>query len=370
MSIPVMRLTYRLWFLLLVGSLLLAFGIAKASMAFDDIYSYLIYRAVFTVSCFCAAWPVMKFCRWLWHFNLNAWRTGLIAACTAYVFGMLCSLCALLAQVAFGDDLYMRKFEWTHAFNGAYFAWFVLCAVCAAYFGLRQYQALQQERHRLFVANALAREAELRALRYQLQPHFLFNTLNAISTLVREGDSRSATRMITRLAEFLRATLEGNGAHEVTLEEEVALTRHYLEIEKVRFGTRLDIDLQIDVDALRLRVPNLLLQPLVENAIRHGIAPSTHGGKITIRAQRDHDMLCILIIDNGLGYSQHDATRLGETKVGIGLENTRARLDRLYPQRHRLEISYPEIGGCIVSIELPCDAHLPADHELPQIENA
>jgi len=369
MSIAIARLTYRLWFLLLVGGLLLALGIAKASMAFDNIYSYLVYRTVFTVSCFCAAWPIVKFCRWLWNTNASAWRTSVFAACTAYAFGMVCSLCALIAQVAFGDDLYLRKFEWAQAFNGAYFAWFVLCAVCALYFGIRQYQSLQRERHRLFVANALAREAELRALRYQLQPHFLFNTLNAISTLVREGDSRSATRMITRLAEFLRATLEGSGAHEVTLKEEIALTRHYLEIEKVRLGARLDIDLQIDADVLPLRVPNLLLQPLVENAIRHGIAPSTHGGKITLRAQRDRNTLCIRIIDNGLGYSQRDALQLADAKVGIGLENTRARLDRLYPQRHRLEISYPEVGGCIVSIELPCDAYLAANHEAPRIEN-
>jgi len=369
MTMTSARRRQRLGTLVVIGAVLLALGVAKASMAFDDISHYLPYRVVFTVCSLLAMLAVVALCQRLWRSHASAWHIASSVAAVALTLGMATSLGAQLAQVMFGNDRYMRTLALVQVFNGAYFSWFMLAATSALYFGFKQYEALQLERHHLFAANALAREAELRALRYQLQPHFLFNTLNAISTLVRDGDSRAATRMITRLADFLRATLEGSGAHEVTLDEEITLTRHYLEIEQVRFGARLAIEMQIDADVLPLLVPNMLLQPLVENAIRHGIAPSTQGGKITIRAYRRHDALCICVIDNGLGYAQRDATQSADGKVGIGLENTRARLDRLYPQRYRLEISRPATGGCSVSIELPCDAYLAANHEAPRIEN-
>jgi hypothetical protein len=332
-------------------------------MPFDDIDQYIAYRVSFALCCLLAIWPIARICRFTSERNMPLWATLSITLVSSYVLGFVCSTCALLLHIMYGTETYMRTFGWDYIFNGSYFSCFVLAGASAAYFGLRQYDVLQHERHRVFVANALMREAELSALRYQLQPHFLFNTLNAISTLVREGDRQSATLMITRLGDFLRATLDGNATHEVTLEDEIALTRHYLDIEQVRFGNRLGITIEIASDVRRARVPNLVLQPLVENAIRHGIAPSTRGGKIVINASHDGPRLSISVRDDGAG-----AVASKSSKVGIGLQNTRARLERLYPAAHRLDVTFPPSGGCIVTLSLPFEVGVDNNADSPVLE--
>jgi LytS/YehU family sensor histidine kinase len=188
--------------------------------------------------------------------------------------------------------------------------------------------------------------AQLQALRTQLQPHFLFNTLHAISSLMDE-DVRAARRMIARLADLLRTTLDTRDQQEVTLLRELETLQLYLDIERERFSDRLRVDLMVHPETLEARVPNLMLQPLVENAIRHGIAPLHAGGQITVSAARDEESLVLSVEDDGAGAGA------GQPPEGVGLRNTRARLARLYPNSHELRIERPSEGGFRIQIIIP-----------------
>ncbi len=189
-------------------------------------------------------------------------------------------------------------------------------------------------------------QAELQALKMQLHPHFLFNTLHAISALMHR-DVEAADRMIARLSDLLRLTLENVGAQEVPLKQEMEFLERYLEIEQIRFQDRLTVKIDIEAEALDARVPNLLLQPLVENAIRHGIAPRASAGRVEITARRDDGRLRIGVLDDGAGLDQN------AFKEGIGLANTRARLEQLYRDDHSFEMANREGGGLVVAIEIP-----------------
>lgn len=190
-------------------------------------------------------------------------------------------------------------------------------------------------------------EARLMALQMQLNPHFLFNTLHTISALVHR-DPDEAEEMIARLSGLLRLALENTDANEVPLREELEFLRRYLEIEQTRFGPRLEVRRDVAPEALEARVPNLLLQPLVENAIRHGIERNAGAGLIEIRARREGDTLRVDVSDNGAGTTTGQVIR-----PGVGLANTRARLEHLYgPAQHFRLIRRPA-GGLRVSVSLP-----------------
>lgn len=191
--------------------------------------------------------------------------------------------------------------------------------------------------------------AQLDALRMQLHPHFLFNTLNSISVLMAD-DVKSARRMLTRLGDLLRASLASENTHEVTLKEELEFLQNYLDIEQTRFHDRLTVRMEIEPAVLDARVPNLILQPLVENAIRHGIAPRANEGVIEIRAVRDNGMVQLRVTDNGVGFGAHVEQVF--TK-GIGLSNTRERLNQLYGAAHRFEIVTDNRSGFEVTIAIP-----------------
>jgi sensor histidine kinase YesM len=206
------------------------------------------------------------------------------------------------------------------------------------------------------------RERDLRAARLEmdlaraklsnveacLRPHFLFNTLNAIAALVRD-DPRLAERMIGQLSDLLRASLSGETSKEVCLEEELAFTQKYLDLEGVRFQERLRVSIDASPDARRALVPYLLLQPLVENAVRHGIAPLESGGSIALAAVRENGMLRVTIRDDGMGLGR-SAPR---DRQGIGLESVRARLAHLYGPAHRFDLSPAAPRGTVVNLELP-----------------
>jgi two-component sensor histidine kinase len=194
--------------------------------------------------------------------------------------------------------------------------------------------------------------AQLQALRTQLQPHFLFNTLHAISSLMDE-DVRAARRMIARLADLLRTTLDTGDQQEVSLLRELETLQLYLDIERERFSDRLRVELEIRPDALEARVPNLLLQPLVENAIRHGIAPLQKGGRVTVSAARQDGRLLLTVEDDGAGLRNGDPPLDGNRREGVGLRNTRARLERMYPLSHDMTIEQPRTGGFRVRIAIP-----------------
>ena len=200
-------------------------------------------------------------------------------------------------------------------------------------------------------------QAQLQALKMQLHPHFLFNTLHSISALVHK-DPDSADRMIARLGDFLRLTLENSGAHEVTLRKELEFLKCYLEIERVRFQDRLTTHMDIEAHALDAPVPNLILQPIVENALRHGVAPRSAPGRIEISAKRDNGSLRIQVRDNGPGLSAIPKPN-GRSREGLGLANTRARLHQLYGSAHRFELANAPGGGLLVTLEIPASTAAP-----------
>ncbi len=211
----------------------------------------------------------------------------------------------------------------------------------------RQRQALRLELHASELKTQLAR-AHLNTLKMQLQPHFLFNTLNAIMVLVRQQRARQAEDMLARLSDLLRCVLEDVEAQEVPLSRELEYLRLYLSIEQVRFQDRLRVDISADPGVLDAAFPHMGLQPIVENAIRHGIARSSVAGKIRISASHVNRMLEIRVRDDGPGLAANFSSARG-----IGLANTRARLQQLYGAAGQLTIENGEQGGALVTIILP-----------------
>lgn len=230
------------------------------------------------------------------------------------------------------------------------FTGFVTYAVIVGcFYAFDYYQKFRERELKAAQLEGRLAQAELQNLKTQLQPHFLFNTLHAISVLMQENVP-AANRMLVRLSELLRTTLESAGAQEVTLKQEMEFAQRYLEIEQTRFQDRLSVKIEVDPAALDALAPSLLLQPLVENALRHGIARHAGAGLLEIRARREGDKLRLQVRDNGPGL-QTDAN--GEMVKGVGLSNTRARLDQLYGSAHSFEIGNAEEGGALVTVTIP-----------------
>lgn len=226
--------------------------------------------------------------------------------------------------------------------------WAIVCFVHAV-----TYQRRSEERERTALElEARLADAKLEALRMQLHPHFLFNTLNAIATLVHR-DPRAADEMIANLSELLRAALD-TSAQEIPLRQELDFLNRYLDIQQVRFGERLRVEKEIDAAALDGLVPTLILQPLVENAIRHGIEPHPTTGVLTLRAKLDGGTVRLTVRDTGGGPKPH-----GQSPPGIGLTNTQGRLHALYGARARLTLNTGADGGFAVEMELPFRKRVP-----------
>jgi signal transduction histidine kinase len=191
-------------------------------------------------------------------------------------------------------------------------------------------------------------EAQLRMLQHQLHPHFLFNTLHAISALMHR-DVRAADRMLAQLSDLLRLTLYSVAKPEIRLNEELEFIEKYIQIEQVRLGDRLTVEWQVDADVLDAAVPALVLQPLVENAIKHGVAPIAGPGRVAIGARREGDQLTMTVTDTGPGPSDHT---LAELSTGIGVANTRARLTHQFGAHFRFEFrKLPD--GFMVLVAIP-----------------
>lgn len=228
-------------------------------------------------------------------------------------------------------------------------SFFILLMWCSLYFSIRQWQQSSKERECLIRAESEAREARLLALRYQLNPHFLLNSLNAVSTLVVVGNAPAATRMLAQIGDLLRASLDSEVPAEVPLSQELALTEGYLAIEQTRLGERLQIDMVVPLETRDALVPSMLLQPLVENAVRYGVAPFREGGWIAIKSALHADRLRI-VIENSGRRGEGDQKRNGN---GIGLGNTADRLKTLYGTDCKFSLAWREAGGCEVVLELP-----------------
>jgi two-component system LytT family sensor kinase len=255
--------------------------------------------------------------------------------------------------------LLMKDFRGTLAqllvggFHGGVLNYWIVLGVQWGVLYYRRYQERSQEvlkfELRASELQSQLMSARLNALKMQLQPHFLFNTLNAITVLVRQQKDKDAEQMLGHLSDLLRGVLEDVDAQEVSLRRELEYLQLYLAIERVRFPDRLRVAVSADPATQEASVPQLILQPIVENAIRHGIGRSSSAGRILISASKINGMLELRVQDDGPGLSPGDSSE----DEGIGLANTRARLQQLYGQDARLEIQNCDPGGVVVTMNIP-----------------
>jgi two-component system, LytTR family, sensor kinase len=244
---------------------------------------------------------------------------------------------------------------WRRASGGVASNLLVFSAVALAYHAAAHaYDLDAAARHQAILETRLAR-SELQRLKLQLQPHFVFNTLQTVSALM-PNDVGGARRVLALLGELLRHSLDSVGVQLVPLGDEVCMLRKYLDIQQTRFQARLQVDFQIDAGVLELLVPSMMLQPLVENAIRHGIEPRSSGGRVEIAASRHEGRLRVTVVDDGVGLSQCPPAT---SREGVGLLNTRARLAQLYGAAGVLSLSSRPGGGAQVMIEIPVNGTAP-----------
>lgn len=282
----------------------------------------------------------------------GAWRNAMMHVLAALGVGVSHLFVALLVMRAVAPE--PSPFSLSQGYRnfvGAYleFEFLLYWAILGAGYLVHYYTRDRTHALRTAQLEAQLAQAHLDALRVQLQPHFLFNTLHAVSALMDE-DLDQSRRMLVRLGDLLRMTLETQGTHEVSLQQELESTELYLDIERIRFPDQLEVELLVESDVMDALVPSLILQPLVENAIRHGVAPLQQGGRVTVKARREGDSLMLQVTDNGAG---GDSRVSGDGRTGVGMANVRARLEELYGRRQDFSVFQPESGGFGVQLILP-----------------
>jgi signal transduction histidine kinase len=329
------------------------YGLAQylGSVVYETMPGYVQVVVIAAVSGFLLSAPLRWLYRWFWALGPRAMLVGSPVA----------SWVVALSWRVIINTAYVRilKPEWAveHAprlqdlFVNTLSATVLLLCWSVLYFGIKFYERLQLEREATLKQSALAQEAQLKMLRYQLNPHFLFNTLNAISTLVLDGQNRTANLAVSRLSEFLRYTLDQDPMKKVTLRQELDALNLYLGIEKLRFGDRLRLEFDVDERAESALVPSLLLQPLVENAMKYAIAPREQGGSVTVIAGIEGGRLRLAVVDDGPGLPPAVANANGR---GVGLRNTRERLKVLYGDSHAVEVADAS-PGLSVEMRLPLE---------------
>jgi hypothetical protein len=297
--------------------------------------------------------PIESFARSQWR----VWGLHLLASVVVAAFGLLLAyLISLLVQSGEGSkprDVAMLvkglpRFYRAYFHTNLLFMW----AVVGAFHGLRMYRKYKTREVEAARLETRFAEAQNLALRMQLQPHFLFNTLNSISALVHSNPD-GADEMISRLGDFLRSTLDAPHGQLVALRRELAFIQDYLAIEQIRFQERLRVEIRIPAELMDLRVPGFILQPLVENALKHGLADRPQGGTLQLRARKEFENLVLEIQDDGEGFTPG--------REGVGLANVRSRLGLLYKGRYQLDILGVPGRGTLVVLRLPLDARQEAD---------
>jgi hypothetical protein len=344
--------SFSFWQLQLGGWLLYAAAVTASMFSMRDMRGNVAYHAAFVLSGFLLSFVMYGVCHALWRAQVPLIRALFTCTVVAYGLGILVSGASVWAELRFSNE--QEPFHWNSLFLYATGSCFVLAAWAFLYFGIKHYQGWEEEKLRLQALEVMARDAQMRALRYQLQPHFLFNTLNAISTLVLDNQPRIATQMIARLADLLRRTLEAPDVHQVSLQEEIAVTKEYLALEKVRFGPRLSVTFEIDPETHEALVPRFLLQPLVENAVRHGIAKRPDGGNLILHSELAGGRLRVRIENDGAEDDEPVLRRnTASPHRGVGLTNTRARLEQMYGHEATLETHATANGTYEVRISMP-----------------
>ena len=240
---------------------------------------------------------------------------------------------------------------WLYYTQSSVWSFYIILSWSGLYFGIKYYQMLQKEKQNVLQANTLAHQAQLKMLRYQLNPHFLFNTLNAISTLILVKENNTANGMVTKLSDFLRYSLDKDPMKRVTLTSELQALNLYLDIEKVRFEERLQVTVDVADDCQSALVPSMIFQPLAENAIKYAIAVQEQGGTIALKVNRFGNDLLLELADNGPGAEIKNGNLHREN--GVGLANTRERLTALYKDNFSLVVSKNNPSGVKVNIRIP-----------------
>jgi|TARA_B110000259_G_scaffold25972_1_gene26790 two-component system LytT family sensor kinase len=323
--------------------------------------AYIAHTLLQSVMGVAVSWPLRSVFHYLWNKPL------FLRLLLTMVSVLVCSL--IWSALRIGAFLWMTNETDVWSDFGGWLFGSIMIFLCwaAFYHGIKYYQLLQSEHEALLKfaaenkeeqlkrsrAETIAQEAQLKMLRYQLNPHFLFNTLNAISALVVGRSTANANTMIMQLSNFLRYSLENDPIKRVTLEQEVGALKLYLDIEKTRFADRLEVEFDVDAAAHDVKIPSLLLQPLVENAIKYAIAPAEKGGKISIFAKLDGDHLIIEVADTGPGIQ--DGKNAMVSGPGIGLKNTVDRLSAFYGDNYIFELRGPQSGGMTIYIRLPLE---------------
>ena len=283
----------------------------------------------------------------LWNRSLPALVIGILVASYVFSFGW-----QWLHNIMYWDWV---KNSWRpeHVMDfvsGILGSFYILLCWSGLYFGIKYYMQLQDQTEQTLKATSAAHQAQLKMLRYQLNPHFLFNTLNAISTLILDNKNETANQAVSRLSDFLRYTLDNDPMSRVTLGSELAAIDLYLQIEKVRFGDRLVIEKSIEAGAQDALVPSLILQPLIENAIKYAITPSEDGGTLRISARVQQRTLVLQLSDTGPGLGNGNN---GQKSSGVGLKNTRERLQQLYGDNQAFTLAPNEPSGLRITINMP-----------------
>jgi len=297
--------------------------------------------------------PVMLWMARRFRFDRHTWRRSVLAHIPAVL--AVTALHALLTVSLRTPILtaYGRDTMWWSSFQELFFLQFdwemmTYWAVVGASHAYDFHRESQAQKLAAAQLQTRLAEASLQSLQRQLHPHFLFNTLHSISALIPRAPE-AADAMLGQLSDLLRLTLDRIGTQELPLKEELDFVQKYVEIERTRFGERLRVEFDVAPETLDAAVPNMLLQPLVENAIRHGIARKVGGGRVDITARRENDDLCLVVRDTGPGLAE---AKPGLSK-GVGLANTRSRLEHLFGERHSLDFSEPPGGGLAVKIVIP-----------------
>ncbi len=329
-------------------------------------WSYLAHNVSQSALGFVLSVPLRYLYRAVWHWSIYLRLVIVLGAAIVFALAWAALRLTLFMVMTGEEGLWSDFGGWLFPSLFVFFTW------AALYHGIKYYQFLQRE-HEVAVraesaqrqealkrikAEAEAKEAQMHLLRYQLNPHFLFNTLNSVSALVTSGRADDANRMLLNLSTFLRFSLERERVSMTTLREEITALELYLDIEKVRFSDRLELILQIAPEAYRCNVPSLLLQPLVENAVKYAISKSETGGVIQISANTNGSALNISVEDSGAdsgAMEDQEAPSSAAAGIGLGLQNIRERLDTVFGSLAYCRSTTSPLGGMRIEVCIPAE---------------
>tara|TARA_Y100001956_G_scaffold82704_2_gene104847 strand:- start:8 stop:1138 length:1131 start_codon:yes stop_codon:yes gene_type:complete len=347
------RLSKQFWSLQIGGWLgyMFVVFIAIIRPQFDspdfNLVGQIINLIVETLSGFCLSLLQWLFIQRVIHNTLK--QTLIMSFSSAAVLGLMYNIIKLGSY-----KVIVHSQQWNEAWNMLEFGGWLLFSLATMFvwtsiFFIMLYNSkLQREHEQLLRAQTLAKDAQLEMLRYQLNPHFMFNTMNAISTLILKEENDTASEMLDKLCDFFRHSLEATKQSKSTLKDELDLLELYLSIEKVRFGKRLKVNFDVDKDVMHCVMPNMLCQPIIENAVKYAVEPSKEGAEITFKAYKNDESLIIKIMDTGQAVKEFHSKGFG-----IGLQNTRSRLDVMFNGECEVTLIPNQERGNTVTMTMP-----------------